>query len=353
MGSQVDLTICDVRVTGFRVMTSKYPGYCVHSHRRFDAGQQIAFKRAKDLTPDQRQAIFGNKKVYNLTIMYPLDDATSNGKEIEATGKPEFTPNEQQKAIFDALIHSDDHLLVEALAGCAKSTTLQWLVWEMKERGLLENQQVIYLAFNKVIEREMQPKLHGTGVPAQTTHSFGFGVLKNCFNNDRMDAKNGLVAAHNFLRLICDDNGMAYTAKAYKEARKMPEYALRKPVLKGVGLAKNNAIIPEISANTGGWMFSDDDRALITRIVEEHIEFDTDEFSIEDVVAYIARVMIAGIPDSGDLVTEIDFDDMLWLTCLLMQRRGLKLPQYDLVLTDESQDFNRCQILMLEGLVHG
>jgi superfamily I DNA/RNA helicase len=64
-------------------------------------------------------------------------------------------------------------------------------------------------------------------------------------------------------------------------------------------------------------------------------------------IHYACRVVIENLPAQNHKMTEIDFDDMLYLPLVL----SLPIPKYDLVLTDESQDFNLCQILILEKLI--
>jgi len=333
-GQLVNATINGVAFKNLKIMESRYRGFDVVRRRYFEPGTQIAFYPANKLNKDQIAALYGDGKVFSVTAEWPLP---------EADAKADFVPSEYQEAIFESLMGSDMHILINALAGSGKTSTLIWLVKELAKRGMTQGKNIIYLAFNKSIAEELTEKLMGTGVPAQTTHSFGRAALTKKFGFDKVKL-NKYVESDTFLKIICDDNGLTQTPKDLKLARKMGEFALKNAVLSLVGYIKAWAIIPTYSDR---WAFSAEQIETIKELVELYqIEFSA-QYSVDDVVKYAARIVVAGLPEHGQNNIEISFDDMLYVPLAL----DLPLPKFDLVLTDESQDFNACQIKILEKLI--
>lgn len=354
--AQVDAVVCGVEVKGMLLMTSKYDGFDPHTCTRFKVGDQIAFKNKTDLTQEQKEKIFPNGKVYNLTVQWPLKPSSKfpetkvEEKTIDSYVPPtpfipkpvSFKPSEYQEDIFKTLLNSQDHILIEALAGSGKTSTLVWLIQELSNRKMTQSMKIIYLAFNKSIQEELAEKLQGTGVPAQTTHAFGLGLLKKRFG-PQINIDNNKTS-ETFTKILCDENGFRYSAEAFKAARKTEEYKLKSPVLEMVSYIKNWGIFPE------NGVFNQVHLASIYQLIEMYeVEFDSMKFTDEQLVDYATRVVLAGIPNPGESIGEISFDDMLYLPLCL----NLTLPKYDLILTDESQDFNSCQQLLLERLSQG
>jgi superfamily I DNA/RNA helicase len=364
----VDIVVKGCVVKGLRLMTSKWGGFDILAGEKFGAGVQIAFLHADHLSPEQKQTIYPNGKVYNLTIQWPLKqekvltsatiapvpDFLKSEEPKKEQPKPKqtpFKPNKYQDAILSATVNGGNlfspnapHVLIEALAGTGKTSTLVWLVNELAARKLVQGKRIIYLAFNRSIAEELNERLAGTGVPAQTTHAFGFGLIKQRFGKE-IKPYNGRCAGDAFMKIVCDDNGLRYNAESFKLARKSPEYELRPAVLELVGYIKSWAIFPKFD---GVWGFAKDQEETIGELVGMYeIEYPTATFTERDLVQYAMRVVIANLPDATGHLTEIDYDDMLYLPLCM----NLPVPRYDLVLTDESQDFNACQILLLEKLI--
>lgn len=92
-----------------------------------------------------------------------------------------WTP--EQKAIFSEVADTDDNILIEALAGAAKTTTLVELSRHL--RG-----STISLAFNKKIADEMQKKMPN-GVQCQTLNSLGHRIWSQALNGKRLMVSSG------------------------------------------------------------------------------------------------------------------------------------------------------------------
>jgi superfamily I DNA/RNA helicase len=346
----VNATICGVKLFGLKVMNSKFAGYDLHTGKRFKAGEQIAYLHGSKLTPKESKALFPNGKISAISVRWPLGD----GRDIPMQQKElpfvaSFTPSEYQVQILSTLLDGEDHILIKAFAGTGKTSTLVWLVQELSKRGLTNDKKIIYLAFNKSIQEELSEKLAGTGVPALTTHAFGFQAIKKVFGGD-IKPTSGKCASDTFLKLVCDENGLPNTAVGFRSARHTEEYSLRSAVLELVGYIKSWAICPLWSSSFSQppWQFSDEQKEAILELVEMYeIELPNTTFSPEDLMKYACDVVTTNLPIEHNSLVQIDYDDMLYFPLVF----NMKLPKYDLVLTDESQDFNRCQIILLEKLI--
>lgn len=78
----------------------------------------------------------------------------------------EHIPTEEQRACIDAAVTTDDNLIIQALAGAAKTSTLVMLA------EALPTTQMLCLAFNKKIAVEMQERMP-KNVQAMTLNSLG------------------------------------------------------------------------------------------------------------------------------------------------------------------------------------
>lgn len=355
----LDIEIGGVLIPRMKIMKAQYKGRCCRTGQWFDPNKgefTIAFKHKDQLTDMQKKAVFGNGQVYHVTVLVDqLSEPAAEGVAPQQVAtnhvvqqKKEWTPSVYQSNILDKLLHSLCHLFIEALAGCGKTETLVWLVKQMLRHGLMKGKQVVYLAFNKSIQEELVKKLIGTGCPAMTTHAFGLQMLKKNFKELE---KAGASVVQNsktsdlFLQMLAIDLFGDVSAMSLKKVKKTDHYKVRKPVLSLVGFIKNWAIIPTLNQE-GGYDFSPEQFQKILGFFKEYQISTPDKFTKEQLADYACRVTCMSIPLPGDALTRVSFDDMLYLPLAL----GLDFPKYDLVLTDESQDFNEAQEQFLFNL---
>lgn len=339
----VNATICGVKLHGLKVMNSKFDGYDLHTGKRFKAGEQIAYLHSSKLTLKESKALFPDEKISSISVCWPL----GNMVVMEQQNLPfvtSFTPNENQEQILATLLDSENHILIKAFAGTGKTSTLVWLVHELSKRGLTNNKKIIYLAFNKSIQEELAERLAETGVPALTTHAFGFQAIKKVFGGD-IKPTNGKCASDTFLKLVCDENGLPNTVVGFRNAKQTEEYSLRSAVMELVGYIKSWAICPLFCNNC--WQFSNEQKEAVFELIKMYEIELPNEMSPEELVKYACNVVTINLPINHNSLVQIDYDDMLYFPLVF----NLNLPKYDLVLTDESQDFNRCQIIVLEKLI--
>ena len=78
----------------------------------------------------------------------------------------------EQKAIFDCIENTENHLIVSAGAGTGKTTTIVEAA-ELLPYGT----KAAFLCFNKSIQTELTERLPN-GVEAKTFHAFGFAAIR-------------------------------------------------------------------------------------------------------------------------------------------------------------------------------
>lgn len=347
----LDVEIGGVMIPRMKVMNSQYRGRCLVTGKWYEPGTLIAFKHRDNLTDAQKKALFGTGTVYHATVIVdsqPSTEVVNQAAEAVSSLPPtpflnqkkDWTPSKYQVNIREKLFGTNKHVFIEALAGCGKTQTLVWLVKEGMKTGVLRGKQIIYMAFNKSIQEELSLKLQGTGCPAMTTHSFGFQLLKKQFKELEQAGPSAVQAGKTgelFLQFMSMNLYGDCSAASFKKTKKSDHYKCRKPVLSLVGFIKNWAILPTYTSE--GYLFNDAQKETIKGFLDEYEISLPENFTADQVVDYACAVTISGIPHPGDSLSRVSYDDMLYLPLAL----NLPFPKLDLVLTDESQDFNEAQ----------
>jgi len=232
---------------------------------------------------------------------------TVSGRELEAT--------DEQAAIIDyALGTSPKNLLINALAGAAKTSTLRFLCKYMPLVPTLS------LAFNKRIADEMSKVLPGH-VRCATMNSIGHRVWGSAVGK----------------RLVLDTRKNFNLVKEGIErlSRLEKQYAYEDfgEIMKTISRAKLNGYIPA-GAATG--------RSLLTA---DEFFGNLDEEPEGWFMELVNNALLGSIKQA--YAGLIDFDDQIYMPTLF----GGSFPQHPRVLADEAQDFSRLNHVMLEKLV--
>jgi len=211
-----------------------------------------------------------------------------------------FVPSKYQENIFNWVLQASpgDSLVVEALAGTGKTTTLE------KTAQLLDG-NVIFLAFNAAIAKELKNRLPNAEV--RTYHSAALGLLTANVGRVQVDEDRDYKVLKNYLR--------------YEDR------FLISPIRKLVGMVKNN-------------LTDDSDMTLDDLAQYYNVDVGYSRKSVYDAVRYLLNY-------AKNNVRSITFDDMIWLPNVLDFRGST----YDWVLVDELQDTNKAQIGIVERLV--
>lgn len=217
-----------------------------------------------------------------------------------------MTPTPEQAAIIEAAKSTSESLLISALAGSAKTTTLELIV------KALPISPILSLAFNKKIADEMSKRLPGH-VTCRTMNALGHRVW----------------GAQIGKRLQVDSKKSFNILKSVQGELKIRGLEFG-PTLRAISAAKLNGYIPRRVAQG---------HALIT--AEDFFDGLDDEIDQEVVDLCLARSINQAYAGA------IDFDDQIYMPTLF----GGTFPRFPLVLIDEAQDLSELNHCMLEKLV--
>ncbi len=230
-----------------------------------------------------------------------------------------MTPTAEQLAIIEAAVSTKDSLLLNALAGAAKTTTLELIC------KALPVQPILSLAFNKRIAEEMTKRLPGH-VKCQTLNSVGHRVWQQtCTSKLKLNTKKSF----ELLKGKVD---------ALPRTQRREAYDSFSTILRLIGKAKLSGYIPtgkfpnakrltdtlEGLGSNGGW-------------IEEDEETDW-TFLVDEVLTDSIKLAYQG---------QIDFDDQIYMPTLF----GGTFPRFPLVMVDEAQDLSALNHAMLDKLV--
>ncbi len=231
------------------------------------------------------------------------------------TKETEMTPTAEQAAIIEAALTTSESLIINALAGAAKTSTLEMIC------RALPVQPILSLAFNKKIALEMEKRLPGH-VKCATLNSIGHGVWAQATGR----------------RLIVDTKKTYTIIKSAIETlpkRQQGEaYTEMSEAIRLVGTMKSSGYIPPGVAEPAKSLLS---RQAFLDSLEEDPSDTTLELA-ESALATSIRDAYAG---------NIDFDDQIYMSTLF----GGTFPRFPLVLVDEAQDLSALNHAMLRKLV--
>lgn len=228
---------------------------------------------------------------------------------------PKLTPTPEQQAIIDAARNTNENLLINALAGAAKTSTLVMIAHSLPSTPMLS------LAFNKRIATEMSERLPGH-VMCKTLNAIGHGVWATASAKRlTLDTKK----SYSILKGIVD---------GFKKSEKSEAYESFSDTLKLIGKAKLAGYVPNKSP-------------LGRRLVScEDFWSDLTEFDHEEINKDLVDAALLQSIDQAYKGT-IDFDDQIYMPTLF----GGTFPRFPLVLVDEAQDLSSINHAMLEKLV--
>ena len=183
----------------------------------------------------------------------------------------------------------------------------QQAVWDAILQSQNDANTICFVAFNKSIASELQARVPA-GCEAMTMHSLGLKAVTNAYGKLKISGYR------------VQDMISKYLKRDIKDIRKKNATALR-ATQRLVSLCKLTLTKPTIQN--------------LDAIASHHdIDLNGSRDTIFDMVPTILEWCKNPTEDR-----QIDFDDMIWLPVI----NELSMTKYDLLLGDESQDFNRCQ----------
>lgn len=227
-----------------------------------------------------------------------------------------MTPTTEQQAIIDAAKSTSSNLLVNALAGTAKSTTIEMLC--NKVTGI----PILYLVFNKRNSDEAKKRMPGH-VEVKTFNAIGHQVWSGVVGK-RLSVDSGKM--YQILKGVIDEQPKARQAFLRSEMA---------DILRWLRFAKRDGFVPKRWAGVGKAIFTD--YSEWTERYDDEPEDDIRDI-IFDCLGRSIETAYAGA---------IDFDDQIYMPVIF----GGTWPKFPLVCVDEAQDLSPLNHAMLEKLV--
>jgi superfamily I DNA/RNA helicase len=225
-----------------------------------------------------------------------------------------MTPTAEQLAIVEMAKNTKENILISALAGAAKTSTLELICKS------LPVQPILCLAFNKKIANEMKERLPGH-IAVKTLNALGHGIwAAACAKRLVVDSRK----SYNLLKVKID---------ALPRSARLEAYDTFSETLKAVGQAKVQGYVPEgryphaRRLILGDDFFGNFDDEINTGLVDE-VLIESDRLAYEG---------------------QIDFDDQIRMPTLF----GGTFPRFPLIMVDEAQDLSSLNHAMLEKLITG
>ena len=228
-----------------------------------------------------------------------------------------FKASDRQQDIFDTWDTTDDNILINAVAGSGKTTTLLELLTHCKFKTL-------FLAFNKSVQEEIQSKIDARGLrqgKALTMHSMGLSAIRNHYK--RIAIQNG--KNFDLIKLVQGSNPKVFKYLKWEDKLKL-SYTL-------------------MDMNDISRLFMTDD---LGEIKKHMLSMDKNFVDHKKIVSLWASLISFREASYKDKVVTIDFNDMIYLAA----REKLKIPldPYYLMI-DEAQDLNLAQHKLIENLI--
>ena len=237
---------------------------------------------------------------------------------------PQYNWSEYQTAIYDRVDHSTAHLIIQATAGAAKSTTL----FEIARRLSEKMGRILFLAFNKDIAEYAKNKIQTPFVQCRTFHSFGQLLVKDWIGHPpKLD----------------DRKLRTYLADAYPHAEFVrQQYNPRSAAMKLLRTLRMQGFLSYddldirdfIYDHPGLWSFNQEKEQKARQWAFENL----------------GRVA-ENLHSLDQMFDPIDFDDMVRLPAVHNMIVNMKKRYADTILGDEQQDCNPYQVSAIEQLV--
>ena len=224
---------------------------------------------------------------------------------------------DEQLAILSAASDTDDNLMISALAGTGKTTTLEAI------GSALDNKAFLYLVFNKKNATEAEGRMP-TLATVRTFNSMGHRVWA-ASQSKRLQIETK--KTYNIFRQIVDN-----APGEHRDAI----WSVYSEVSQAVAMAKALGYVPE-----GGYPSAR--RLLSQSQFHSALDETPDDLSAD----LIDAILIKSIRQSYDGL--LDYNDQVYMPAVF----GGVFPKFPLVLVDEYQDLSPVNHLLLERLVKG
>ena len=224
-----------------------------------------------------------------------------------------FKPTPEQSAIIEAAVATRESLMVEALAGCAKTTTLEHIAWAVPGKG-----PHLALAFNVKIKTELSRRLPES-FEVKTLNGLGHNAFSKAIGK----------------RLALDEGKLGRLIREVGKADGWDISGDLWAVLKDlVTLAMQRGLVPSDYPN----------KSLIPDSPESWQDLALDAATTmvpEPVLALARKILVAHIKEA--FAGKISFDDQIYMSAMF---NGV-FPKHGLVMVDEAQDLSPLNHIMV------
>lgn len=228
-----------------------------------------------------------------------------------------MTPTAEQQAVIDAARSTTDNLIIHALAGAAKTSTLVLIA------KALPSTPMLCLAFNKKIQLEMKERLPGNCEP-MTLNSIGHRTWMKAIGRRLViqPDKTYTIVKGLIDKLDGEDKSLAFE--------------IMSDVMQAVNAGKTAGWIPDGKFPTGRPLLNDEE---FFATLEEEPSALAEHLIKKASFESIAQAM------QGTL----DYNDQILMPTVFHGN----FPSYPLTLADEAQDFSELNHVMLKKIVKG
>lgn len=238
-----------------------------------------------------------------------------------------YAPSRYQAAIWYAVEHGEGNIVVEAVAGSGKTTTIVHAARLVRGKGL-------FVSFSKEIATELGKRLEGTTMASSTVHSHGWAAVRRACPGAQVDRSNS----------------------KYRDMI----YGARDKIERTGSLMRQQLTTAQLDA-----IFEDGfpydacrrlvDLARLALLDTEADDFDTQLIALaqhHDLVDYanvldeiVVKVVRNCLRIGREETSLVDFTDMIWLPVV----NNYIPARYDWVIVDECQDISACarELLMM------
>lgn len=220
-----------------------------------------------------------------------------------------------QVAIFEEIVRRTNNILINAVAGSGKTTTI--------EAGVAftsPNERIVFLAFNKAIADELARRVP-KHVLAKTFHALGFAALRSSGWRGEVDGRK----LRSILQEVLPDNASGKDADL--------DYGAE--CIKLISTAKSRALFFDQMPTQHDMLD-----------VATGIEIEEGTYRLAQICHWAAQAFRISANMANRV---IDFDDMLWLPFHLK----CNWPSFDRTFVDEVQDLNFIQHLIVQRVSSG
>jgi len=228
-----------------------------------------------------------------------------------------MNPTDEQLAILAEAANTKTNILISALAGTGKTTTL-----EMIEK-VVSKQPILYLAFNRKIADDASKRMLST-TTVRTFNGMGHRIwARSISKNLALNPKK----TQDLLRSLIDE---------VPRKEQAPMWDSFWEVVSGVGMAKSLGYIPN-------GKFPQAKRLCIQSTLHAALDETPDDFTSDLIDAVLFRSIKAAYAGN------IDYNDQVYMPALFSSI----VPQFPLVKVDEAQDLNPVNHALVDKLARG